>query len=278
MRHLFLIVPGNPAYSWPMSSLNTQTNRPSDDLDAVLGRFQAWTVMQTQTQPQSQTKIPSKGGVSEISYEQALRATARYQRPEVPVEPSIPQPTRSVHKVASEPASAAELPKMQPAAPVSRKQQAKKARRAAARTAAAAAVVAEAPAQARKPQPKQKRDSFAQVLKQETGLSRIEANNLRSSALTVRLAPDESALIKARADEAQLSTSAYLRQCALEIESLRAQVKETLAQMRTPVTVTAPVQVPALPAVASPSRPGFFGGLRLWLIRRLGGQQVSTVC
>jgi hypothetical protein len=270
---LFHIPSEKQAYAWPMSSLNTQTNRPSDDLDAVLGRFQAWTIMQTQTP--TQTKTPKEDGVSEISYEQALRATARYHRTEAPVEPPIQNSVRSVHTVASEPASAAELPKVQPAAPVYKKQPARKAQRASTRTTAAAIETA---SPMRKSQQKQKRDSFAQVLKQETGLARVETGNLRSSALTVRLAPDESALIKARADEAQLSTSAYLRQCALEIESLRAQVKETLAQMRPSVTVTAPVQVPVLPPVAGPAKPGLFGGIRLWLIRRLGGQQISTVC
>ncbi len=47
--------------------------------------------------------------------------------------------------------------------------------------------------------------------------------------MTLRVAASEQALIKARAAEAGLSVSAYLRQCALEVEKLRAQVHHTLA-------------------------------------------------
>ena len=47
--------------------------------------------------------------------------------------------------------------------------------------------------------------------------------------MSLRVAASEHALIKARAAEAGLSVSAYLRQCALEVEKLRAQVHHTLA-------------------------------------------------
>ena len=47
--------------------------------------------------------------------------------------------------------------------------------------------------------------------------------------MSLRVAASEQALIKARAAEAGLSISAYLRQCALEVEKLRAQVHHTLA-------------------------------------------------
>ena len=51
----------------------------------------------------------------------------------------------------------------------------------------------------------------------------------RQVSLSLRVAASEQALIKARAAEASLSVSAYLRQCALEVEKLRAQVHHTLA-------------------------------------------------
>ena len=44
----------------------------------------------------------------------------------------------------------------------------------------------------------------------------------------------ESAQLRQRAAEAGLTISAYLRSCTFEAESLRAQVKETLAQLRAP--------------------------------------------
>jgi hypothetical protein len=53
--------------------------------------------------------------------------------------------------------------------------------------------------------------------------------NERQVSMSLRVAPSEQALIKARAAEAGLSVSAYLRQCALEVEKLRAQVHDTLA-------------------------------------------------
>lgn len=255
-----------------MNSLNPQTSRSTEDLDAVIGRFQAWTMTQTQTKP------TAKNAVSEISYEQALRATARYHRAETPADP-LPQPSAwAAQKPVSEPAETAEQPKMHTAA-ARKRQHGKNARKAVVTRKASAAADTSVIVDPPNRKAKHTKESFAQVLRQETGLTRVEANSLRSSALTVRLAPDESALIKARADEAQLSTSAYLRQCALEVETLRDQVRDTLAKMRTPVTMSvAQVSTPALPAVAGPSRPGLFGGLRQWLIRRLGGQQIDAVC
>ena len=54
----------------------------------------------------------------------------------------------------------------------------------------------------------------------------------KSASVTVRLTAAESDQIHARADEAGLTVSAYLRSCAFEVDSLRAQVKEAVARMR----------------------------------------------
>jgi len=80
----------------------------------------------------------------------------------------------------------------------------------------------------------------------------------RQVSMSLRLAPSEQALIKARAAEAGLSASAYLRQCALEVEQLRTQVQHTLAviernSMLALSASEAPVQAPS---------PGFFARLR----------------
>jgi mobilization protein NikA len=256
-----------------MNSLNSQTNRPTEDLDAVIGRFQAWTMTQTQTKPSSRSTV------SEISYEQALRATARYHRAETPAQPIPQTPFASTQQSASEPADLVEQLEVRPTASISERTYSRTRRNVPNRRKSSAADVAP---QETKNRPAKKaahsRDTFAQALRQETGLTRTESSSVRSSSLTVRLAPDESALIKARADEAQLSTSAYLRQCALEVEALRIEVRETLAKFRTPVAPSAPMPIPALPSVASPSKLGLFGGLRRWMIRRLGGQHIETVC
>ncbi|MDR3774796.1 MAG: hypothetical protein P4L26_15685 [Terracidiphilus sp.] len=56
--------------------------------------------------------------------------------------------------------------------------------------------------------------------------------NLKSASITIRLSRDECAQLRLRAAEAGLTVSAYLRSCTFEAESLRAMVKDTLAQLR----------------------------------------------
>ncbi|HWE85390.1 MAG TPA: hypothetical protein VG267_10630 [Terracidiphilus sp.] len=53
----------------------------------------------------------------------------------------------------------------------------------------------------------------------------------KSASVTVRLTAEEDKQLRARAAEAGLTISAYLRSCAFEVESLRAQVKEAVARM-----------------------------------------------
>ncbi len=54
----------------------------------------------------------------------------------------------------------------------------------------------------------------------------------KSSSITIRLTEEEEIQLHERAAAAQLSVSAYLRSCIFEAESLRAQVKEALSQIR----------------------------------------------
>jgi hypothetical protein len=56
--------------------------------------------------------------------------------------------------------------------------------------------------------------------------------NLKSASITIRLSKAECTQLRQRAAEAGLTISAYLRSCTVEAESLRAQVMDTLAQMR----------------------------------------------
>jgi hypothetical protein len=55
---------------------------------------------------------------------------------------------------------------------------------------------------------------------------------LKRASITIRLSEAENAQLHQRAAEAGLTVSAYLRSCTLEVESLRAQVKDALAQLR----------------------------------------------
>jgi hypothetical protein len=52
------------------------------------------------------------------------------------------------------------------------------------------------------------------------------------ASVTLRMSSAECDRLRARAAESGLTVSAYLRSCAFEVESLRAQVKEALAQLR----------------------------------------------
>lgn len=59
----------------------------------------------------------------------------------------------------------------------------------------------------------------------------------RAASVTVRLSALEAAQLRLRAAEAGLNVSAYLRSCAFEIESLRAQVKSAVAELRSAKTL-----------------------------------------
>jgi hypothetical protein len=56
--------------------------------------------------------------------------------------------------------------------------------------------------------------------------------NLKDASITIRMSQAECAQLHRRAAEAGMTVSAYLRSCTFETESLRAMVKETLAQLR----------------------------------------------
>jgi len=57
--------------------------------------------------------------------------------------------------------------------------------------------------------------------------------NLKDASITIRMSHAESEQLRRRAAEAGLTISAYLRSCTFEVESLRAMVKDTVAQLRT---------------------------------------------
>ena len=82
--------------------------------------------------------------------------------------------------------------------------------------------------------------------------------NLKCASITIRLSRAEFAQLRQRATEAGLTVSAYLRSCTVEAESLRAQVKDTLAQLRS----EAPKEIQAATPSAGSSRLGWLR--RLW--------------
>jgi len=56
--------------------------------------------------------------------------------------------------------------------------------------------------------------------------------NLKNASITIRMSKVECEQLHRRAADAGLSVSAYLRSCTFEAESLRAMVKDTLAELR----------------------------------------------
>jgi hypothetical protein len=63
-------------------------------------------------------------------------------------------------------------------------------------------------------------------------VSTLRERDLKSASITIRMSQAECVQLHQRAAEAGLTVSAYLRSCTLEAESLRALVKETIAQVR----------------------------------------------
>jgi hypothetical protein len=90
------------------------------------------------------------------------------------------------------------------------------------------------------------------------GISTENDRNLKSASITIRLSKTEYAQLRERAAEAGLTVSAYLRSCTFEAESLRALVKDTLAQLR--IQASKEEQ-----DAASPPRGSWFGRWRQFL-------------
>jgi predicted DNA binding CopG/RHH family protein len=93
--------------------------------------------------------------------------------------------------------------------------------------------------------------------------------DLRSASVTIRLSKAECARLHRRAAEAGLTVSAYLRSCALEAETLRAQVKQALAEIK--AGTEGPSQKKSKEAreqgTKKPGWRNFFGWLA-WLTKR----------
>lgn len=64
-----------------------------------------------------------------------------------------------------------------------------------------------------------------------SGFTPLE-RNLKCASVTIRLSQAECAQLRQRAAEAGLTVSAYLRSCTFEAETLRALVKDTMAELR----------------------------------------------
>jgi len=217
--------------------------RPAEDIDAVLGRFQAWAG--------SRNAVEAKPGIRELSCEDALQSrryrwkaadeTLAKKKPDV--EPGVVRAGAPVTAQTAVSAPEAAQKKTAPAEVRSTRRSATKK----ARTGGHAAKLnREARSvSAQKPVPVAKagfkatteaklefRDVLAATVRPvEVMITAQPVEISRQVAISIRLAPAERALIKTRAAEAGITASAYIRQCALELEQLRAQVQQTLAAL-----------------------------------------------
>ncbi|MFZ1085349.1 MAG: hypothetical protein WAN35_10320 [Terracidiphilus sp.] len=87
--------------------------------------------------------------------------------------------------------------------------------------------------------------------------------SLKDASITIRMSKAECEQLHRRAAEAGLTVSAYLRSCTFEAESLRAMVKETMAQLRSASAQLNP----------APARGSWLRRLTLWMGRLLNPWQ-----
>jgi hypothetical protein len=91
--------------------------------------------------------------------------------------------------------------------------------------------------------------------------------DLRSASVTVRLNKAECERLHRRAAEAGLTVSAYLRSCALEAETLRAQVKQALAELKAGTEPIRQAQTAHPPAAQAPQGTREQGNKKTWRLK-----------
>jgi hypothetical protein len=244
-----------------------QTNaRPAippaaEDIQAVLGRFQAWTETHHQANrrvkppaeekgPRAAKRRPEKNkveGLREVSYEEALRTALPRRKA---------SSGAALNKASAVSGKAAEpMPSKQRSAPAPtpeiRKEQA--------RPSAVKADSADF------------RQALAQSIAARVSAPPVATHALvpvaRPSVLSVRFATAERKQITARAAEAGLSTSAYVRRCAIEVEQLRSQVKQLMDATQYGAANPAPAVLPV---------PGIWDWVRRTFLRRTPSKLVLT--
>lgn len=226
-----------------MQSLTATAAKPPDELDAVLGRFEAWSASRKKTEktPPKTTGFPD--GVRELSYEEALETSRN--RWQTRLQPSVTNArTEEIQAAAEEKPAPALTPAGQHDKPAPEALPATTFNYDAIQPdKLSLSTAASQPAHQMNPSGKPVTPAFGTVLAQalpaepdpnpDLGPLALvwpaPPKNERQVSMSLRVAASEQALIKARAAEAGLSVSAYLRQCALEVEKLRAQVHHTLA-------------------------------------------------
>lgn len=224
--------------------------QPVEDIDAVLGRFQAWAG--------SRNAVEAQAGIRELSCEEALRSSRyRWKGADNGQVKNKLGSEAGVTPVASPTADSDSGPKSKMTAAQSGDAKHRAAKKVRGRNHAvknarepegAAPVKRERSLKSGPTAKTQVPTSFRELLAEKVQPVELIVTQpvelTRQVAISIRLAPAERALIRTRAAEAGISASAYVRQCALEVEQLRAQVREALAAIDCKAPV--PVQTPAM--------------------------------
>lgn len=212
--------------------------QPKEDIDVVLGRFQAWVGSRSRSQPAA--------GVRELTHEEALESRRnRLREPErsllhkaprnelnkARVVEDVPQATKTKARPESK-VRKESGPRREASAKSATRSHSHRLSRSSNSIASAAVRLSATEAADHEPRRPVFRDALARAIQPcDLEAAPSLAEPARQVAISIRLAPSERALLRARAAEAGITVSAYVRQCALEVEQLRAQVKHVLATM-----------------------------------------------
>jgi hypothetical protein len=209
-----------------MSNARIQASdrRPVEEIDAIMVKYSAWASSRA-------AEAPPPDGIREVTYASALQASSA--RRNVRTGLAVPEQKPSNET----PMSARQAPKSrQPKQPSIRRP---------------------ATDQAGIPAKKSPRKPASVLPKSSSG---IQTAN-RAVSLSVRLAAEESALVRRRAAESRLSVSAYLRQCVLDVDAMRVFVEKISTELHaTAAASTYPAHPAQLPRAVDAARhkfPGF---------------------
>jgi len=183
------------------------TQPPIEDISAIVNRFQAWAG--------AQAPAVAKDGVRELTYDEAIRS----RRPHTSKAASPAVASQGAKKSTQAPADATAGKTRKPAKPKKRTvppRHGKDAQQPRETSPVAAPAFREVLAE--------KVSILPAITSQEVAMER------RTTALSLRISLAEHALLKRRAAEANLSVSCYLRNCAFEVEHLRAQLAAVQAE------------------------------------------------
>jgi hypothetical protein len=219
--------------------MNTQP--PLEDINSIVSRFQAWAGVQAPNH--------ARDGVRELTYDEAIRSKRPRPHSEKPLpiaEKSAPGPSASVKRSRTEKLA---KPKKKIATPRHVQQSPSRDLQ---RSPAAVRMVA--------PEP----PAFGQVLAEKVSIQpvtvsqELEVAERRTTALSLRITSTEHAMLKRRAADSNLSVSCYIRNCVLEVESLRAQLTRRLEEQR-PAQMQSSVRASAFASCTRFVRRSFFG-------------------